>query len=262
MTEPDEPIDKHSGDCAAAESDDACKGRRITAIDALSGSLTWVHGQPDYLRDLPRGRWLHHRWRPRRISPHPSTNSNRGLFASMGWSSPRSDAARRRCTLAGGPRLAPRGRPSRCRSPSRLSAAKVPMAYSLMQRSPSRTTPLPNNFGQTSATPPPRPTVSNTFSLRPGTQQLSSRSSPRLLGVRSDPVAARRASRLFVRRRLRHQHGADFDLMGQATADQRWGLGTLPGARYKGGWGPSPDGRYLVRQIDIIDTPSGAPPSP
>jgi hypothetical protein len=47
------------------------------------------------------------------------------------------------------------------------------------------------------------------------------------------------------------------DLMGQITADQRWGLGTLSGAKFKGGWGPSPDGAYLVRQIGIIDTPSG-----
>jgi hypothetical protein len=48
-----------------------------------------------------------------------------------------------------------------------------------------------------------------------------------------------------------------FGLMGQITADQRWGLGTLPGAHFKGGWGPSPDGAYLVRQIGIIDTPAG-----
>jgi len=48
-----------------------------------------------------------------------------------------------------------------------------------------------------------------------------------------------------------------FDLMGQVTEDQRWGLGTLSGARFKGGWGPSSDGAYLVRQIGVIDTPSG-----
>jgi beta-lactamase class A len=48
-----------------------------------------------------------------------------------------------------------------------------------------------------------------------------------------------------------------FNLMGQIAADQRWGLGTLPGAHFKGGWGPSPDGAYLVRQIGIIVTPSG-----
>jgi hypothetical protein len=48
-----------------------------------------------------------------------------------------------------------------------------------------------------------------------------------------------------------------FDLMRQVTEDQRWGLGTLSGARFKGGWGPSTDGAYLVRQIGVIDTPSG-----
>jgi beta-lactamase class A len=42
------------------------------------------------------------------------------------------------------------------------------------------------------------------------------------------------------------------DLMGRVTSD-RWGLGSigLP-ARWKGGWGPGTDGRYLVRQMGII----------
>jgi hypothetical protein len=43
------------------------------------------------------------------------------------------------------------------------------------------------------------------------------------------------------------------DLMGQVTGDQRaWGVGPVPGAKIKGGWGPSPSGRYLVRQIAIV----------
>lgn len=42
------------------------------------------------------------------------------------------------------------------------------------------------------------------------------------------------------------------DLMGQVTGDQRWGLGSLPDAKIKGGWGPSPSGRYLVRQIAVV----------
>jgi hypothetical protein len=42
------------------------------------------------------------------------------------------------------------------------------------------------------------------------------------------------------------------DLMGQVTADQRWGVGALPDAKIKGGWGPSSSGRYLVRQIAIV----------
>jgi hypothetical protein len=36
------------------------------------------------------------------------------------------------------------------------------------------------------------------------------------------------------------------DLMGQVTGDQRWGLGALPDAKIKGGWGPAPSGRYLM----------------
>ncbi|WP_072816269.1 hypothetical protein [Rhodococcus zopfii] len=46
-------------------------------------------------------------------------------------------------------------------------------------------------------------------------------------------------------------------LMGQVSAEQSWGLGTLPGARFKGGWGPDPTGGYLVRQFGIVDTGTG-----
>lgn len=45
-----------------------------------------------------------------------------------------------------------------------------------------------------------------------------------------------------------------FDLMGQIASDQMWGLGTIPGARFKGGWGPLEAGGYLVRQLGVIDT--------
>lgn len=55
MTEPDELIDKPPRDRAAA-SPTTRGGRRIAAIDALSGSLTEVYGQPDYLADL-RADW-------------------------------------------------------------------------------------------------------------------------------------------------------------------------------------------------------------
>jgi hypothetical protein len=42
------------------------------------------------------------------------------------------------------------------------------------------------------------------------------------------------------------------DLMGEVSSDT-WGLGSagLP-ARWKGGWGPGTDGRYLVRQMGIL----------
>jgi hypothetical protein len=46
-------------------------------------------------------------------------------------------------------------------------------------------------------------------------------------------------------------------LMGQVVAGQRWGLGQLPGARFKGGWGPGSqpgaNGGYVERQFGIIN---------
>ncbi|MFC9355161.1 hypothetical protein ACFTZB_01060 [Rhodococcus sp. NPDC057014] len=45
--------------------------------------------------------------------------------------------------------------------------------------------------------------------------------------------------------------------MDDINADQRWGLGTLPGASFKGGWGPDVQGRYLVRQFGIIPAGNG-----
>jgi hypothetical protein len=48
-----------------------------------------------------------------------------------------------------------------------------------------------------------------------------------------------------------------FNLMGQVTPDQSWGIGNIAGARFKGGWGPSPSGRYLVRQIGVLTVPAG-----
>ena len=48
------------------------------------------------------------------------------------------------------------------------------------------------------------------------------------------------------------------DLMGEITPDQRWGLGEIPGAKFKGGWGPSPEGNYLVRQFGVIPVRDGS----
>lgn len=42
--------------------------------------------------------------------------------------------------------------------------------------------------------------------------------------------------------------------MGAATG-QAYGLGTIPGAIFKGGWGPDPSGSYGVRQFGLV--PSG-----
>jgi hypothetical protein len=46
-------------------------------------------------------------------------------------------------------------------------------------------------------------------------------------------------------------------LMGQVIADQQWGMGTMAGTRFKGGWGPFPSGKYLDRQFGLVATPAG-----
>lgn len=46
------------------------------------------------------------------------------------------------------------------------------------------------------------------------------------------------------------------NLMQNTVADQRWGLATV-GAPTKGGWGPGPNGGYLVRQFGVVGTPAG-----
>jgi hypothetical protein len=47
-------------------------------------------------------------------------------------------------------------------------------------------------------------------------------------------------------------------LMGRIERDQRWGLGNIPGTRFKGGWGPSTTNKYLVRQMGLVTTPTGS----
>jgi hypothetical protein len=47
------------------------------------------------------------------------------------------------------------------------------------------------------------------------------------------------------------------DMMTHIEASQRWGLGTIQGSAFKGGWGPSIAGKYLVRQFGIVRTPTG-----
>ena len=47
------------------------------------------------------------------------------------------------------------------------------------------------------------------------------------------------------------------DAMGRVRSD-RWGLGSAGApARWKGGWGPGTDGKYLVRQMGIVETGRG-----
>ncbi|MBB1030922.1 serine hydrolase [Dietzia sp. SLG310A2-38A2] len=46
--------------------------------------------------------------------------------------------------------------------------------------------------------------------------------------------------------------------MTRVDPAQSWGLGRIPGAAFKGGWGPTADGGgYLVRQFGIVPTPQG-----
>ena len=52
--------------------------------------------------------------------------------------------------------------------------------------------------------------------------------------------------------------GPVLELMGSITAGQSYGLGTLPAARFKGGWGPSAlNGGYEVRQFGLVQDKEG-----
>lgn len=68
----------------------------------------------------------------------------------------------------------------------------------------------------------------------------------RFMAALAGGCVADEASRVYV-----------LELMGQVTSDA-WGLGSagVP-ARWKGGWGPGTDGRYLVRQMGIVELGSG-----
>ena len=50
-----------------------------------------------------------------------------------------------------------------------------------------------------------------------------------------------------------HETERILDAMGRIVPEQRWGLGAVPGVRFKGGWGPSesPEGGYEVIQVGI-----------
>jgi hypothetical protein len=48
-----------------------------------------------------------------------------------------------------------------------------------------------------------------------------------------------------------------FALMSRVVPDQRWAIGTVPDAEFKGGGGPSPPGGYLVRQLGVLPAPKG-----
>ncbi len=46
-------------------------------------------------------------------------------------------------------------------------------------------------------------------------------------------------------------------LMRNVASDQQWGVQSITGAAVKGGWGPTTDGRYDVRQMAVINTQVG-----
>ncbi|KQB84807.1 hypothetical protein [Corynebacterium lowii] len=47
------------------------------------------------------------------------------------------------------------------------------------------------------------------------------------------------------------------EAMGQVIPEQSYGLGTIEGMRFKGGWGPGVDGAYTARQMGVLSTPCG-----
>lgn len=48
-----------------------------------------------------------------------------------------------------------------------------------------------------------------------------------------------------------------YDRMGEIVEWQRYGLGQLPDARFKGGWGPDADDLYTVRQFGTVPVDDG-----
>jgi hypothetical protein len=53
------------------------------------------------------------------------------------------------------------------------------------------------------------------------------------------------------------RNGPVLEMMSHIEDNQRWGLGIIDDAKFKGGWGPSTTGNYLVRQFGLIPTPNG-----
>ncbi|WP_406832839.1 hypothetical protein ABEG17_08455 [Pedococcus sp. KACC 23699] len=51
--------------------------------------------------------------------------------------------------------------------------------------------------------------------------------------------------------------GPVLDLLGHIDPSQQWGAGRWPGARFKGGWGPSPTGAYVARQLALLPHAGG-----
>lgn len=69
------------------------------------------------------------------------------------------------------------------------------------------------------------------------------------------PLAAQ--ARFLAHIACDEQDAPVLDLMGRIVPGQRWGIGAIDGAKFKGGWGPGLSGGYLVRQYGLLDTADG-----
>lgn len=89
------------------------------------------------------------------------------------------------------------------------------------------------------------------------TQVQSTRSRPDYSAFGQTEWSLRNQTRFLATSACDHRSTPIFDLMGQIAGDQQWGLGAIPGTRFKGGWGPLESGGYLVRQLGVIYTNRG-----
>lgn len=69
------------------------------------------------------------------------------------------------------------------------------------------------------------------------------------------PLAAQ--TRFLAHIACDEQDAPVLDLMGRIVPGQRWGIGAIDGAKFKGGWGPGLSGGYLVRQYGLLETAAG-----
>lgn len=89
------------------------------------------------------------------------------------------------------------------------------------------------------------------------TQVQSKRSRPEYSAFGQTDWSLGNQTRFLAMEACDYRSAPVFDLMAQIVGNQQWGLGTIPGTRFKGGWGPSETGGYLVRQLGVIDTNRG-----
>ena len=84
------------------------------------------------------------------------------------------------------------------------------------------------------------------------------KSAPGVLRVRPDGVAVDRSGAVHLSCSVRHGECAGLRADGARSNPTRGGVSArVPGSRFKGGWGPSPTGSYLVRQMGVLAGPTG-----